>query len=152
VQFQAIYNVDGSALTTVQRPGKITECKGEKQVDEVASAEWRTLVTLCVAVSGLGNSIPPFLECPRDGMRNRAPPGTNVVCHVGGWMTREKILQFLSNLKYVYVTCSPQMKMDNHDSHVTPAVFISRTMKLPYSFSHIPATSCKPLDQTVFGQ
>ena len=55
-----IWNVDETGVTTVQRPPKIIAEKGVKQVSSVVSHERGVLVTVCCAVSALGNSIPPY--------------------------------------------------------------------------------------------
>ncbi|XP_045036636.1 uncharacterized protein LOC116933790 [Daphnia magna] len=57
----SIWNMDETGITTVQRPDKIVARKGRKQIGAVTSQERGELVTLAMAVSALGNHIPPFL-------------------------------------------------------------------------------------------
>jgi hypothetical protein len=59
------HNMDESGFTTVQRPIGIIARKGRKQIGALTSAERGTLVTVALAVSSLGTSIPPFFIFPR---------------------------------------------------------------------------------------
>jgi len=47
-QYQDIYNVDETAVTTVQKPSRIIIRKGVKQVGVVTSTERGSLVTVAV--------------------------------------------------------------------------------------------------------
>jgi hypothetical protein len=67
-QCQYIYNVDETAVTTVQKPTRIIARKGVKQVAAISSAE-RGLVTMALVVTASGNSIPPFFVLPRKNYR-----------------------------------------------------------------------------------
>jgi hypothetical protein len=69
-QRQGAYNVDKTAVTTVQKQTMIIERKGAKQVGAVTSAERGSLVTMAVVVSASGNSIPPFCVFPRKNYRD----------------------------------------------------------------------------------
>ena len=60
-QGQDIYNMDETAVTTVQRPTRIVAKKGVKQVGAVSSTE----VTMAVAVSAIGNYTSPFFVFAR---------------------------------------------------------------------------------------
>jgi hypothetical protein len=121
-----IYNVDETGVTTVQRPSKIVAGRGIKQVGQVTSAERGTLVTLCCAVSAVGNALPPFSVFPRvyfrDAMLKGAPNGSAEAAHPSGWMTAENFQQFLEHFVHC-VLCSPDrpvlLLLDNHDSHVS---------------------------------
>ena len=77
----AVYNLDETALTTVQKPPNVIAEKGTKQVGNVTSGERGTLVTACRCISAAGNSIPPYMIFPRvnfkDHMLNGAPTGNN---------------------------------------------------------------------------
>ena len=58
-EFEAkdIWNVDETGITTVQKPNKIVATTGAKQVGMLVSAERGTLVTVCAAVSAVGQSL-----------------------------------------------------------------------------------------------
>ena len=60
VMAQNIYNVDETALTTVQKPVKIIAGKGCKQVGKMTSAERGTVVTACCSVNSVSNDVLPF--------------------------------------------------------------------------------------------
>lgn len=59
-----IYNIDETGCTTVQKPNKIIAAKGVKQVGAITSQERGILITVCVDVNALGNSIPPMFIFP----------------------------------------------------------------------------------------
>ena len=75
-----IYNVDETALTTVQAPAKIITETGSKQVGQITWAERGVLFTMIGAISVIGNSIPPLLvfprKCYKDHILNGAPVGS----------------------------------------------------------------------------
>ncbi len=62
---EAIYNVDETGITTVQKPSRIVAEKGVKQVGSVVSQEWSELVTLCCGVKPIGDTVPPCFVFPR---------------------------------------------------------------------------------------
>ncbi|KAJ8964271.1 hypothetical protein NQ314_005021 [Rhamnusium bicolor] len=88
---ERIWNTDEIALTTVQKPSKVVEILGEKQIGSVTSAERGQLVKLIAAINAIGNHIPPMLIFPlvhfKDFMTKRAPPGTIGVANRSGWST-----------------------------------------------------------------
>jgi hypothetical protein len=55
-----LFIVEGTAVRTVQKTTRIVSKNGMKLVGAVTSAERGCLVTMAVAVSPSGNSIPPF--------------------------------------------------------------------------------------------
>lgn len=55
-----IWNVDETGVSTVCRPSKIVAAKGKRNIGSITSAERGTNVTLIVAVSASGNTIPPM--------------------------------------------------------------------------------------------
>jgi len=61
-----IWNVDETGCTTVQKPPKVIAETGIKQVGALTSSERGQLVTVCCAVSAVGQAIPllfVFPEC-----------------------------------------------------------------------------------------
>lgn len=56
-----IYNVDETALTTVQKPVKVIAGRGTKQVGRITSAERGVLMTACCCINAVGSTVPPFL-------------------------------------------------------------------------------------------
>lgn len=51
-----VFNLDETGITSVQNPGKVIAHKGKKQIGAITSAERGTLVTMCLAVSAVGNA------------------------------------------------------------------------------------------------
>ena len=56
--------MDETGITTVQRPDKVVGRCGRKQIGAITSAKQGILVTMALAVSAAGNSIPPFWFSP----------------------------------------------------------------------------------------
>lgn len=65
-----IWNLDETGVTTVQTLDRVVARRGFKQIGRVTSAERGSLVTVAVAVSPSGNSIPPFFLFPRKKFKN----------------------------------------------------------------------------------
>ena len=60
-----IWNMDETGITTVHRPSGIIARRGRKQIGALTSGERGTLVTMALAVSATGASIPPYFVFPR---------------------------------------------------------------------------------------
>lgn len=60
-----VYNIDETALTTVQQTGKVLARKGQKQAGERG-----TLVTICGWINASGNNKPPLLIFPRKNFKD----------------------------------------------------------------------------------
>lgn len=101
--FQAseIYNLDETGITTVQKPSKVIARKGMKQVGLLTSGERGQLLTMELAVSASGNSIPPMFVFPRvnfmDHFVRDGPVGCIGVAHQSGWMTDTNFLVFMKH-------------------------------------------------------
>lgn len=96
-----VYNLDETGITTVQNPGKIVAQKGKKQVGAITSLERGTLVTMCLAVNALGNTIPPMFVFPRvyykDHFIREGPPGCVGTSNQSGWVQGEQFLEFIKH-------------------------------------------------------
>lgn len=94
-----IWNMDETGITTVQTPNRVIARRGVKQIGRVTFAERGTLVTLAMAVSATGSSLPPFFIFPRKNFRqhflNGRPPGCAGVSNPSGWMNTAHFLEFL---------------------------------------------------------
>lgn len=161
-KFQAfqVYNVDETALTTVQNPGKVLATKGQKQVGQITSGERGTLVTMVGAINAGGNSIPPLLIFPRKyfkaHMIKSAPPGTVGSASPSGWITSDIFVEWFRHFIYhakPSIDCPLLLLMDNHESHVSLAIIeLARKnhvklLTLPPHTSH----KLQPLDKSVYG-
>lgn len=155
-----IYNVDETGCTTVQKPTKVLATKGVKQVGAITSHERGTLVTLCLAVNAIGNSVPPMLVFPlaryHDHFIRDGPPGCHGTANKSGWMKEDDFLIFVKHFAN-YAKPSEDNKilliLDNHASHLSiPVIDFCRDNFITL-LSFPPHTSHKlqPLDRTVFG-
>lgn len=119
-----MYNVDESALSTVQRPQKIFATTGRKQVGALTSAEKGSHVTVVCCMSASGNYVPPCLIFPRKLMKNElideAPTGTLGIAQESGWMTTNVFYKWLVHFQS-HVKASLEDKVllivDGHISH-----------------------------------
>ena len=66
-KFQAddVWNLDETGVTTVQKPRSTVATKGWKQIGSITSSERGELVTMCVAATANGNTVPPMFIFPR---------------------------------------------------------------------------------------
>ncbi|KAJ8928692.1 hypothetical protein NQ314_018702 [Rhamnusium bicolor] len=102
-------------------------------IGKLTSAERGTLVTLTVAVSASGNSIPPFFIFPRVNFRDHfirdGPVGSLGDANPSGWMKEEHFIKFIKHFIH-HARCSKErpvlLLLDNHESHLSvPALDIS---------------------------
>lgn len=159
-QPHCIWNMDETGITTVQTPNRVIGRRGVKQVGRVTSAERGTLVTLAMAVSATGHSLPPFFIFPRKNFKehflNGGPPGCTGVANSSGWMNADHFVQFLQFFQShvrASVDAPILLILDNHESHLSIAglEFCKANgiilLSLPPHCSH----KMQPLDRTVFG-
>lgn len=155
-----IFNVDETGVTTVQKPTKVIATKGAKQVGAMTSAERGVLVTVTVAVSASGNSIPPFFVFPRKNYRDyfisNGPDGCAGSANKSGWMTGTDFKMFMEHfIKHTRVSKEKPvlLLLDNHQSHLNIAVIDLAKDNGVVLLSFPPHTSHKlqPLDRSVFG-
>lgn len=154
-----IYNLDETALTTVQSPQKVLAGKETRQLNQAVSAERGTLVTGCCFICANGTYLPPVLVFPRKKykrhMINGAPAGTLGLAHTTGWMTSELFLDVMAH--FVRETHSSKenptlLIFDNHETHLTAdAINYAREngviiVTLPPHCSH----KLQPLDVGVY--
>jgi len=157
---QNIYNVDETAVTTVQRPAKVVAGKGTKQVGRITSAERGTLVTACCCINAVGNSIPPFFVYPRvhfkSSMLNGGPPGSVGVGNPSGWMTSNCFIEWMKHFAKC-TQCSTDnkvlLRLDNHDSHISYEClhFAKENGITMLSFPPHTTHKLQPLDVAVYG-
>lgn len=155
-----IYNMDETALTTVQGSSKVIAEKGQRQVGQVTSSERGTLVTMCGAINALGNCVPPLLIFPRvhfkDFMLKNAPPGAIGAATPTGWISSEV---FLLWMRHFIAFSKPTrnepvlLLMDNHEAHLSYEVIKLAKDTGVILFTLPPHTSHKlqPLDKCVYG-
>ncbi|XP_071648084.1 uncharacterized protein [Temnothorax longispinosus] len=121
-----IWNMDETGITTVQTPNRIIG--RVKQIERVTSAERGNLVTLTMAVSAIGQFLPPFFIFPRKHFKeyflNGGPPGCTGEANPSGWMNAEhfvKFLQFFQSHVRASVDAPVLLILDNYVSHLSIA-------------------------------
>lgn len=119
-----LYNVDESALSTVQRPQRVFATTGRKQVGALTSAEKGSHVTVVCCMSANGHFVPPCLIYPRKIMKqeliDEAPTGSLGIAQESGWMTTTVFYKWLVHFQ-THVKASLDDKVllvvDGHISH-----------------------------------
>ncbi|XP_046385714.1 uncharacterized protein LOC124155713 [Ischnura elegans] len=154
-----IWNVDEIGVTTVQKPDRVIAREGFRQIG--TSAERGTLVTVALAVSAAGISIPPFIVFPgvnfKEHFLTDGPVGSAVVdANPSGWMTEDNSLRFAKHF-VTHVSCSTSkpclLILVNHESHLSADVLGYfkdngvTLLSLPPHCSH----KLQPLERSVFG-
>lgn len=154
---QHIYNIDETGITTVQAPSKIVATKGKKQIGSITSAERGVLVTMCLAINGTGNAIPPMFIFPRVKFQNHFLRGGPIGCigtaNKSGWMQGEEFLQFMKhfvNHARPSINKKVLVLLDNHESHLyLPVIDFCQSNNLKATSSAIDTqTSCTYLNNT----
>ena len=120
----AIWNMDESGITNVQKPVRIIATKGQRQIGKMTSAERGTTVTVICAMSAAGSYIPPMLIFPRkrmaEGLMRGAPVGAVGAVSDSGWTDSSLFVSWLKHF-VAYTRCNknnPQLViMDGHNSH-----------------------------------
>ena len=155
-----IWNVDETGLTTVQKPRSAVAAKGMKQIGAITSAERGEIVTMYVAVSASGKTVPAMFifqrvkyqdHFTRDGSVDRI--GSS---HTSGWMTYHNFLKFLEHfVKHIRASRDKKvlLLLDNHQSHIHIDILIYARDHGVVRLSFPPHCSHKlqPLDRSVFG-
>nr|XP_004211302.1 unnamed protein product [Hydra vulgaris] len=152
--------MDETGITTVQTPDHIVARKGFKQIGRVTSAERGNLVTVAVAVSASGNSIPPFFIFPRVKFKsyflNGAPDGSAGAANPSGWITEVQFLQF-SHHFFKHARSTKErlvlLLLDNQDSHLSVEAldYFKENGVSVCSFPPHCSHKLQPLDRSVFG-
>ncbi|KAJ8933685.1 hypothetical protein NQ318_011461 [Aromia moschata] len=155
-----IWNLDETGLTTVQRLGKVIAEKGTKQIGGITSGERGVLVTLCIAVSAIGNHVPPMFLFPRkrfhDHFIRDGPPGCIGAGNGSGWMTAEEFYIFM---KHFVSNVRPSVEkpvlllLDNHESHTAynTVKYAKDNEVVLLSFPPHCSHRLQPLDRSVYG-
>ncbi|XP_046661273.1 uncharacterized protein LOC124354680 [Homalodisca vitripennis] len=155
-----IWNIDETGVQTVQRPNKIVAQKGVRQVGKATSAERGQTVTMVLAVSAIGHSVPPMLVFPRvffkDHFIINGPPGCIGTSYPSGWITSESFLTFIKHF-HGHVRSSKGnpclLVLDNHESHLSIEVlnFCKENGIVMLSFPPHTSHRLQPLDRSVYG-
>lgn len=157
---EAIYNIDETGLTTVQRTQRVIASKGSKQVGQATSAERGSLVTMCCGINAIGNSVPPYFIFPRVNfkpyMLHGAPIGSDGSTHPSGWMTSSNFIKYMHHF-VIHAKPTPEnpvlLLLDNHESHISVEVldFCKQVGIVLVTFPPHCSHKLQPLDLTVYG-
>lgn len=155
-----IWNVDETGLTTAHVPNRVIARRGIKNLGKMTSAERGTLVTVAVAISAVGNMVPPFFVFPRVHYKEHfirgGPVGSEGDANSSGWMKEDNFQKFAKHfVKYA----KPSKKnpvlllLDNHDSHLSIEVldYFKENGVTILSFPPHCSHKLQPLDRTVYG-
>jgi hypothetical protein len=155
-----IWNMDETGVTTVQTPDRVIARRGCKQIGKLVSAESGKLVTLALAVSATGKTVPPFFIFRRVNFSahflNGAPAGSEGDANRTGWM---KPNQFLKLVKHFVSHVKPPKErpvvllLDNHNSHLSIAAldYCKENDVTVLAFPHHCSHKLEPLDRSVCG-
>jgi len=157
---RAMYNLDETGCTTVQKVPKVVSKKGAKQVGQVTSRERGELVTLCGIISATGVALPPVYIFPRKNYRSvlmhGAPEGSLGLVNASGWMTSVNFVKVLDHV-IKFTGCSTQnpiiLTMDNHESHIA-LDSLEKAKECGVNIVTLPphtSNKTQPLDLSVFG-
>lgn len=155
-----IYNLDESALSTVQESPKVYATTGKKQVGTITSAERGSHITVVCGMSATGHYIPPVFVFARKNFKHElldgAPTGSIGLVQKKGWITGELFLKVLEHVaKHTKPSNDDKILLivDGHSSHKDVAVleFAKRNgivmLCLPPHCTH----RMQPLDVSFFG-
>ncbi|KAJ0173951.1 hypothetical protein K1T71_010097 [Dendrolimus kikuchii] len=155
-----IWNADETGVSTVTKPSKIVAAKGKRNIGSITSGERGTNVTLLVAVSATGSSIPPMFIFPRKKFQHHfirdGPTDCIGAGNSSGWITNDEFLIFIQHfIKHVRPSKETPvlLVLDNHSSHLSvPTLDLAKENGV-VMLSFPPHTSHKsqPLDVSVYG-
>lgn len=154
-----IWNIDETGVSTVCKPSKIVAAKGKRNIGSVTSAERGTNVTLIVAVSASGITIPPMFIFPRKKYKDHfvlgGPPDCIGVGNASGWSSDVEFYIFMEHfIKHVKpsVECPILLLLDNHSSHLSIKTLDLAKSNGVVMLSFPPHCShrLQPLDVSVF--
>ncbi|XP_065670384.1 uncharacterized protein LOC136088982 [Hydra vulgaris] len=115
---------------------------------------------MALAVSAIGNSIPPYFIFPRVNFKSHficdGPIGCDGSAHSSGWMTETNFLKYIKHFS-IHARCSNDrpclVLIDNHSSHLDAAVldFCKENGITFLSFPAHCSHKLQPLDRSVYG-
>lgn len=155
-----IWNVDETGVTTVHTPNRVVARRGVKQLGKMTSGERGTLVTVAVAVSALGNAIPPLFVFPRVNYKphfvHGGPVGSVGTANPSGWMKEDQFFTFAEHfVQHARPTRDRPvlLLLDNHESHLSIKAldYFKENGVTVLSFPPHCSHKLQPLDRTVYG-
>lgn len=155
-----IFNMDETALSTVQKPQKVLAKRGKHQVGAITSGERGTNTTGICCMSAAGMFVPPMLIFRRlrfkDELTRGAPVGCQFACTESGWITTEVFLKWLEHF-VATIGPTPDKKvlliLDGHTTHTKNIAAIEFARKNGVILLSLPAHTThrlQPLDVSFF--
>ncbi|XP_045767598.1 uncharacterized protein LOC123868946 isoform X1 [Maniola jurtina] len=124
IQHHEIWSMDEIGVTTVQKSNQLVARKEFKEATTLV--ERGALVTVVAAVSGGGNSVPPFFVFPRMHFKDHYIRDGPIGCKGGsspsGWMTEELFVVFLKHFHHHVKSTKKNpclLLLDNDSSHLS---------------------------------
>jgi len=123
-----MYNIEETGVSTVLQPFNIVAQTETKQVGQAVSGEWATMITACMIINSVGNTVPPVFISLRarlnDSLMFHAPPGSLglVSSPQSTWITGPVFLKVLEYVKKRTRSSKEDciiLLMENHESHCT---------------------------------
>jgi len=149
-----IYCMDEVEVHTVLKPGKVVTATGVKQEEFVLSAGSGELVTVVVAASAVGSTLPPMFIFPREiDSDQRGPTGSIATGNESGCQTADTLLLFLKH--FVKHTDSSKdnpalLFLDFHPSNISFAA-IELTERNGVTLVTYPPNCPPRMQPSVFG-
>ncbi|XP_018308648.1 uncharacterized protein [Mycetomoellerius zeteki] len=155
-----IWNMDEIGISTVHIPDRVIVRREMKQLGKLISTERGALVTIAVAVSAIGNMVPPFFIFPKDHYVDHfiqeGPLGSAGDVNPLGWMKEEHFIKYCQHF-FRYVGPSKEklvlLLLDNHESHLSIEAldYLKENGIIVLSFPHRCSHMLQPLDRSVYG-
>lgn len=156
-----IWNMDETGFSTVPGSvGKIIAIRGVKKVGQITSGERGQMITMALAVSAGGGSMPPLYLFPKKNMQkhymSHCTPGAVGYANESGWMKQPEFMQFMRHF-HTHSHASKEnpvlLLIDNHSSHLSIEALDYAAMNGITLLSFPPHCSHKlqPLDVSVYG-
>lgn len=156
-----IWNMDETGFSTVPGSvGKIIAIRGVKKVGQITSGERGQMITMALAVSASGNSMPPLFLFPKKKMQkhymSHCTPGAVGYANESGWMKQPEFMLFMQHF-HAHSHASKEnpvlLLIDNHSSHLSIEALDYAAMNGITLLSFPPHCSHKlqPLDVSVYG-
>ncbi|XP_071645795.1 uncharacterized protein [Temnothorax longispinosus] len=154
-----IWNVDETGITTdVHVPDRIIARRDMRQSGKITSDERKTLVTVAIAVSALGNTIPPFFMFPRENYKDHfvqsGPMGSSGDANKSGWMKEENFIKFARHfVRYArpFKARPVLLLLDKHDLSTEVLDYFENNGVTVLSFPPHSSHKLQPLDRSVYG-
>jgi len=127
-QFTAdrVYNIDKTGVFTVVHFPNIVAQIGMKRVGQAVFGERGTMITVCMIINSVSNTVPPVFIFPRarlhDSLMFGAPPASLGLVNSpqSSWITESLFLKVLEHVKK-HTRSSKEdriiLLMNNHESH-----------------------------------